>query len=73
MLQSVFLNVLLVILINNSVSYINNKNKIIYNFENHYRSNNNLRGNTGVLLEKIDQEILLVEKKMTLYMKKMIL
>jgi len=70
MLQSVFLNVLLVILINNSVSYINNKNKIIYNFENHYRNNNNLRGNTGVLFEKIDQEILLVEKKNdTLYEK----
>jgi len=69
MLQSVFLNVLLMILINNSVSYINNKNKIIYNFENHYR-NNNLRGNTGVVFEKIDKEILLVEKKNdTLYEK----
>lgn len=62
MLQSVFLNVLFMILINNSVCYINNKNKIMYNFENHCRNDNNLRGVTRILFEKNNPEILLVEK-----------
>lgn len=58
------------ILINNSVCYVNNKNKIMYNFENHYRNNNNLGENTCVLFEKIDQEILSIEQKNdTLYEK----
>jgi hypothetical protein len=61
------------ILINNNVSYLNNKNKIMYHFENHfenhYKNNNNLRRNTGVLFEKTDQEILFVEKNDTLYEK----
>jgi len=70
MLQSVFLNVLFMILINNSLSYLNNNNKIMYHFENHYKNNNNLCRNTGLLFEKIDQEIILVEKKNdTLYEK----
>lgn len=65
MLQSVFLNVLFMILINNSLSYLNNKNKIMYHFENHfeshYKNNNNLRGNTGILFEKKNNKIILFE------------
>jgi len=69
MLTIILLNAFLIILFNNSVSYLNNENKIMYHFENHYKNNNNLRRNTGVLFEKTDQEILFVEKNDTLYEK----
>lgn len=55
MLQSVFLNVLFMILINKSVCYVNN-------IKNHCINDNNLRGVTRILFEKNNPEILLVEK-----------
>jgi len=62
MLLSVLLNVLFIILINNSVCYVNNKNKIMYNFDNYYRNDNNLSGVKGILFEKKDQKSYFVDQ-----------
>ena len=47
----------------NRIYNANNTDKIIYSFAGHCRDDNNLCGSTGILFEKKDSEIKLIEEK----------
>jgi hypothetical protein len=51
----------------NRIYNANNTDKVIYNFAGHCRDDNTLCGTTGILFEKKDSEIKLIEQKNNTY------